>query len=88
MTTISLAVADVLAVVRAELAVAAPDVAADAPSDADLRYDLDVDSLSLLELVARLEFRYSVAVPDDDWPQLTSIDAIVDYIRDVTRQAP
>jgi acyl carrier protein len=80
MTTTSLDAAAVLAVVRAELAVAAPDVAADAPPDADLKYDLDVDSLSLLELVARLEYHYSVTVPDEAWPQLSSLSAIVDYV--------
>ncbi len=72
--------ADVLAIARAELAVAAPDVPADAPPDAHLKHDLDVDSLALLELVARLEYRFSVCVPDEDWPRLTSLSAIVGYV--------
>lgn len=74
---------DLLTVVREELAVAAPDVPADADADADLRHDLDVDSLALLEFVARLEYRFSVSVPDEAWPQLTSITAVVDYLADV-----
>jgi acyl carrier protein len=80
MTATSLDAASVLSVVRAELAVAAPDVPADAPADADLKYDLAVDSLSILELVARLEYHYSVTVPDDDWARLNSLNAIVDYV--------
>lgn len=70
----------VLDIVREELAIAAPEVAPDAEESADLRHDLDVDSLATLELVARLEYRFSVSVPDDAWPQLTSIASIADYI--------
>jgi acyl carrier protein len=70
----------VLERIRAELAVAAPDVAEDAPADADLRYDLGIDSLALVELVARLEYEYSIAVPDEDWQRLSSIGAITDYL--------
>lgn len=72
--------AAVLERIRAELAIAAPDVAADAPTDADLRYDLGIDSLALVELVARLEYEYSIAVPDEDWQSLSSLDAITDYL--------
>jgi acyl carrier protein len=70
----------VLERIRAELAVAAPDVAADAPTDADLRYDLNIDSLALVELIARLEYEYAVVVPDEDWQRLSSLDAITDYL--------
>jgi acyl carrier protein len=71
---------ELLAAVREELAVAAPDVPHDAPEDALLRSDLEVDSLALLELVARLEYRFETSVPDDDWPRLGSIGAIADYL--------
>ena len=73
---------DLLAIVREELAVAAPDVPADAEESATFRGDLEVDSLAILEFVARLEYRFGVAVPDEDWPQLTSIGAVVDYLAD------
>ncbi|WP_377640119.1 acyl carrier protein [Oryzobacter terrae] len=71
---------DILASVREELAVAAPDVPADADPAALLGADLGVDSLAVLEVVARLEYRYGIAVPDDAWPGLTSIDAVVEHI--------
>ena len=70
----------VLAMVRRELAVVLPDVPLDADPDADLKVDLDVDSLALLELVARMEYLVGVAVPDEDWTLLTSMTALVDYL--------
>ena len=73
---------EILAIVREQLAVAAPDVPADADETAEFRHDLEVDSLAILELVARLEYRFNVAVPDEDWPRLTSMAAVVDYIAD------
>jgi acyl carrier protein len=71
---------DIVDIVRQELAVAAPGVARDAAESASLKHDLDVDSLAIIELVARLEYRFTVSVPDDVWPQLGSIAAIADYI--------
>jgi acyl carrier protein len=71
---------EILAAVREELAVAAPDVPADADAAAHFGHDLGVDSLAVLEFVARLEYRYGIAVPDDAWPGLTSVDAVVDHL--------
>jgi acyl carrier protein len=71
---------EILATVREELAVAAPDVPGDADTAAHFGVDLGVDSLAVLEFVARLEYRYGIAVPDDAWPGLTSMDAVVDHI--------
>jgi acyl carrier protein len=73
---------DVVAAVREELLETVPDFPADADDHADLRADLGVDSLAVLEFVARLEYRFNRAVPDDVWPQLTSVAAIVDYLSD------
>lgn len=72
--------ADVLAALREELALVAPELGADPPAGADLKLDLAVDSLSVLELVARIEYRYALSVPDDDWPLLGSLDAIASYV--------
>lgn len=69
-----------LAAAREELAVAAPDVAPDADPSAHLRHDLDVDSLSLLEFVARLEYRFRISVADEDWPSLVSLAKVADYL--------
>ena len=51
--------------IRDELEAVSPKVARDADEQANLRHDLDVDSLGMLEFVARLEYRFSVTVPDD-----------------------
>jgi acyl carrier protein len=71
---------EILSVIREELAVAAPDVPGDADSTAHFGLDLEVDSLAVLEFVARLEYRFGLVVPDDAWPGLTSIDAVADFL--------
>ncbi len=71
---------EILSVIREELAVAAPDVPADADPAAHFGLDLEVDSLAVLEFVARLEYRFGIAVPDDAWPGLTSMDAVADFL--------
>jgi acyl carrier protein len=73
---------DLITAVREELAVAAAEVAPDAAEDLSLRSDLQVDSLAILELVARLEYRFGTSVPDEDWPRLGSIGQIADYLAD------
>ena len=78
---------EILSVIREELAVAAPDVPSDA-DPADFGLDLEVDSLAVLEFVARLEYRFGLAVPDDAWPGLTSIDAVADFLETALVAAP
>ncbi len=74
--------AELVAIVREELITAAPHQADEASETASFREDLGIDSLALLEFVARLEYRFSVAVPDEAWPQLTSIATVTDYFSD------
>jgi acyl carrier protein len=42
--------------------------------------DLDLDSLDLVELVARIEQRYGLLIPDEDLAGLVSLDATADYL--------
>ena len=79
---------EILSDIREELAVAAPDVPADADTTAHFGLDLEVDSLAVLEFVARLEYRYGIAVPDDAWPTLTSMDAVADFLETALVGAP
>ena len=53
--------------------------------DSHFRDDLGLDSLDLVEMVARLEQATGIFVPDEDVGQLMSISATVDYVR--ARQA-
>lgn len=57
----------------------------DWPDTASFTEDLGIDSLDLVELVARLEQAAGLFVPDEDLPRLASVSATVDYIR--ARQA-
>ena len=53
--------------------------------ESHFRDDLGLDSLDLVEMVARLEQATGIFVPDEDVGQLMSISATVDYVR--ARQA-
>ncbi|RDI63345.1 acyl carrier protein [Nocardia pseudobrasiliensis] len=43
--------------------------------------DLDIDSLSLVEIVVRLEDTYHVKVPDEDLAQLRTVGDAVVYVQ-------
>lgn len=59
----------------------APEMAdADLPSDADLREELDLDSMDMLTLMTRLHEAVGVDIPEKDYPKLTTIDGCVDYL--------
>jgi acyl carrier protein len=49
--------------------------------DSSYRDDLGLDSLDLVEMVARLEQVTGMFVPDEDFAKLTSIAATADYVR-------
>ena len=57
-----------------------PEMPATFASNARFRADLNLDSLDLVELVARIEQRYAVFVPDADLEQFISLDATMRYI--------
>jgi len=65
---------------RAELATVRPDIAATAPQDALLKGELDVDSLDVLEFVARVEAAFGVVVPDEDWQHVASLRSLAEYL--------
>lgn len=50
------------------------------PRQAHYKTDLKLDSLDLVELVARIEQRYGLLVPDTDLPKLISLDATLRYV--------
>lgn len=81
MTTSTMTAADeVLSFVTQELRTIRPSLPSELQPQARYRADLNLDSLDLVELVARLEQRYGVLVPDADLPQFVSIDATVRYV--------
>jgi acyl carrier protein len=59
----------------------APEVDADAlPGEADLREELELDSMDFLNFVTALHEGLGVDVPERDYPLLGSIDACVRYV--------
>jgi acyl carrier protein len=72
---------DLRAAIRRELRAIRPEkLPAEWPDDARFREDLGLDSLDLVEMVARLEQQTGLYVPDADLPQLASVAATAAYI--------
>jgi acyl carrier protein len=71
---------DVLEILREELRAVNDEIPAVIEPDDRLEEAVGLDSLDIIEFVARIEYRYHVLVPDDDWQQLTTLDAIADYM--------
>lgn len=44
--------------------------------------DLEADSLDLFEMVMALEEEYGVEIPAEDLEQITTVGAVVEYLRD------
>ena len=45
--------------------------------------DLEADSLDLFELVSSLEDEYGIDIPSEDLDSLTTVGAIVDYLKEL-----
>ncbi len=48
--------------------------------DADLREALDIDSISLLNLIIALHKRLNVEIPEADYPKLVTKTGALDYL--------
>ena len=48
--------------------------------DTDLRDQLDIDSMDLLNFVIGIHEQAQVDIPETDYPLLQSLDDIVDYV--------
>lgn len=72
--------AAVLALLRHELRRVNPSVPDDLAPDVELAADLHLDSLDIVEFVARVEEAFRFSVPDGQWQQLSSLARIADYV--------
>ena len=45
--------------------------------------DLDIDSLSMVEIAVQTEDRYGVEIPDEDLAKLRTVQDAVDYIKKI-----
>jgi acyl carrier protein len=48
----------------------------------DLRNDLKLDSLTMLELLFKIEEAFDLEIPNEDLPQLTTVADVVKYVED------
>ena len=68
-------------IVLEELGNIAPEIEpAEIDAGADLREELDIDSMDFLNLVIALHERLKVDIPEADYGKLASIEAAVDYL--------
>ena len=71
---------DAIEFLRDELRTIRPTLPETWPVDARFRSDLGLDSLDLVELVARAEQRFQRYISDQDLPSLVSLAAMADYL--------
>jgi acyl carrier protein len=72
---------DARAAVLAALNEVAPDVETDELDGAErLRHDLELDSLDFLRLLETLARTTGVTASEDDYPGLTTVQSLVDYV--------
>ena len=50
-------------------------------ADTSFKDDLGADSLDLFELVMALEEEYDVEIPTEDLEKLTTVQAVLDYLK-------
>ncbi|MFQ5646901.1 MAG: acyl carrier protein [bacterium] len=74
---------------REEIKQAILDIITDIAPDEDLsaledfpeiREQIELDSMDFLDIVMELRKRYKVEVPEEDYPQLASINSCMDYL--------
>jgi len=49
-------------------------------ADEPLRDQLDLDSMDFLDIVMELRKRYKLQIPEEDYPQLATLDSCVNYL--------
>lgn len=52
------------------------------PGDRDIREELDIDSMDFLNFIVALAKRTGLAIPEEDYPRLFTLDGIVAYVRE------
>ena len=55
--------------------------AAEITAETSFKDDLGADSLDLFELVMALEAEYTVEIPSEDLEKLTTVGAVMDYLK-------
>ena len=72
------------------------EIIADIDEDADfeelepdkpLRDQLDLDSMDFLDIVMELRKRYQLQIPENDYPQLATLNSCADYLEPLLKNA-
>ncbi|WP_309399399.1 acyl carrier protein [Cerasicoccus maritimus] len=72
---------DVKQIVLDIIAEIAPDEElSDIKPEVRLREQLDLDSMDFLDIVMELRKQHGIEVPEDDYPELASLDSCADYL--------
>ena len=56
--------------------------AGDITAETSFKDDLGADSLDLFELVMALEDEYNIEIPAEDLTDMTTVGAVIDYLKD------
>ncbi len=71
----------ILDLLRQELISIKPKLPADLPARSHFQNDWNLDSLELVEFVARIEQSFGILIPDEDLPGFISLEATAHYVQ-------
>ena len=80
--------ADILAGLGEIVEEVAGVAAADVTADKSFTDDLDIDSLSMVEIAVQTEDKYGVKIPDEDLAGLRTVGDVVSYIQKLEEENP
>ena len=55
--------------------------------DQPLRDQLDLDSMDFLDIVMELRKRHKLQIPEEDYPQLASLNSCTNYLEPLLKEA-
>jgi acyl carrier protein len=72
---------EIKAMVLRELGKIAPEVESEIDPAAELREQIDLDSMDMLNLMIAIHETTGVDIPEADYPQLSTLNGCVSYLR-------
>ncbi|GAB2845125.1 acyl carrier protein [Actinocorallia aurea] len=61
--------------------------AADVTAEKNFIDDLDIDSLSMVEIAVAAQDKFGVEIPDDELKNLRTVQDVVDYVQNLAAKA-
>jgi acyl carrier protein len=78
---------EIRALVMRELGNIAPEASSEIDPDADLREQVDLDSMDILNLMIAIHEATGVDIPEADYPKLATLNSCVSYLRERIKTA-